>query len=193
MKLILTSRDFQNENSKKVIVENISKPIEDAKILFVPNEKASKRTLASDLFYQRLMRYGFKRENIRVFDYYNTEEYFGLTDLDILYIGGGNTFEMLKRIKSRGFDKEIIRLIESGVVYVGGSAGVHIVSQNIEHVAAFDELPKIMPDFEGLKLFDGIAICHYDETRKDVYEKLKAENRYKIYALTNDDAVVFEK
>ena len=180
MKLILTSRDFQNENSKKVIVENIPKPIEDAKILFVPNEKASKRTLASDLFYQRLMRYGFKRENIRVFDYYNTEEYFGLTDLDILYIGGGNTFEMLKRIKSRGFDKEIIRLIESGVVYVGGSA-------------AFDELPKIMPDFEGLKLFDGIAICHYDETRKDVYEKLKAENRYKIYALTNDDAVVFEK
>ena len=67
--------------------------------------------------------------------------------LDIIYISGGNTFATLKRIKDCGFDKEIIRYVKSGVLYIGGSAGAHIVTQNIEHIVAFDSVPEDMTDF----------------------------------------------
>lgn len=40
MKLILSSCDFRNEKSKKTIIDNLSKPIEQCKLLFFPNEKA---------------------------------------------------------------------------------------------------------------------------------------------------------
>ena len=41
MKLILSSRDFLNDNSRKVIMDNLPKKIEECKVLFIPNEKAN--------------------------------------------------------------------------------------------------------------------------------------------------------
>ena len=36
MKLILSSCDFRNEKSKKTIIDNLSKPIDQCKLLFIP-------------------------------------------------------------------------------------------------------------------------------------------------------------
>ena len=41
MKLILSSCDFRNEKSKRTILDNLSKPIDQCKLLFIPNEKAT--------------------------------------------------------------------------------------------------------------------------------------------------------
>lgn len=136
-----------------------------------------------------MQEFGFTRDNIAVFDYYDAQQFVGL-DLDIIYISGGNTFATLKRIKDCGFDKEIIRYVMSGVIYIGGSAGAHIASQNIEHIAAFDPVPEGMSDFNGLGLFDGILICHYTEERKALYDKLASDGKYKIYTLTDEDSLV---
>ena len=40
MKLILSSSDFINENSKQVILDNIDNELSNNKVLFIPNEKA---------------------------------------------------------------------------------------------------------------------------------------------------------
>ena len=51
-------------------------------------------------------------------------------------------------------------------------------------------------DYDALGMFDGIIIPHYNEEdynpelRKQVYNKLVSENKYKVYALTNDDSLV---
>ena len=37
MKLILPSCDFQNENSRQIIYENLPAPISLCRVLFVPN------------------------------------------------------------------------------------------------------------------------------------------------------------
>ena len=42
MKLILSSCDFINENSKQVILDNLDKKLSECKVLFIPNEKATK-------------------------------------------------------------------------------------------------------------------------------------------------------
>ena len=189
MKLILSSCDFRNDNAKKTIIDNLSKPIEQSKLLFIPNEKATYEAIHSEKYYLRMQEFGFARDNIKIFDYYNAQQFINL-DLDVIYISGGNTFATLKRIKDCDFDKQIIRYLKSGVLYIGGSAGAHIVTQNIEHIAAFDSIPDGMNDFNGLGLFDGIFICHYTEERKALYDKLKAESKYKVYALKDDESLV---
>lgn len=189
MKLILSSCDFRNEKSKTTIIDNLNKPIDKCKLLFVPNEKATYEVIHSEKYYLRMQKFGFTRDNIAVFDYYDAQQFINL-DLDIIYISGGNTFATLKRIKYCGFDKEIIRYVKSGVLYIGGSAGAHIATQSIEHIAAFDSIPDGMNDFNGLGLFDGVLICHYTEERKTLYDKLKAEGKYKVYALKDDESLV---
>jgi peptidase E/predicted RNA methylase len=189
MKLILSSCDFRNDNAKKTIIDNLSKPIDQCKLLFIPNEKATYEAIHSEKYFLRMQEFGFTRDNIAVFDYYDAQQFINL-DLDIIYISGGNTFATLKRIKDCGFDKEIIRYVKSGVLYIGGSAGAHIATQSIEHIAAFDSIPDGMNEFKGLGLFDGILICHYTAERKRLLDDLISNSKYKVYALSDDDSLV---
>ncbi len=189
MKLILSSCDFRNEKSKKTIIDNLSKPIDQCKLLFIPNEKATYEAIHSEKYFLRMQEFGFARDNISVFDYYNEQQFINL-DLDVIYISGGNTFATLKRIKDCGFDKEIIRYVRSGVLYIGASAGAHIAAQSVAHIAAFDPIPDGMTDFKGLGLFDGIIFCHYTEEHKALYDKLKSEGKYKVFALRDEDSLV---
>ena len=189
MKLILSSCDFRNEKSKKAILNNLSKPIDQCKLLFIPNEKATQEAIHSEKYFLRMQEFGFARDNISVFDYYNEQQFINL-DLDVIYISGGNTFATLKRIKDCGFDKEIIRYVRLGVLYIGGSAGAHIATQSVAHIAAFDPIPDGMTDFKGLGLFDGIIFCHYTEEHKALYDKLKSEGKYKVFALRDEDSLV---
>ena len=189
MKLILSSCDFRNESSRQAIIDNLDKPIDRCRLLFIPNEKATYEGIHSAKYYLSMQEFGFDEDNIRIFDYYNPKRFIGL-DIDVIYTSGGNTFATLKRIKDCGFDREIIRYVKSGVIYIGGSAGAHIITQNIEHVAAFDSIPDGMNDFNGLGLLDGILICHYTMERKELYDKLISKNKYKVYTLSDDESLV---
>lgn len=50
MKLILSSCDFRNDSAKKIIIDNLSKPIEQCKVLFFPNEKATYEAIHSEKY-----------------------------------------------------------------------------------------------------------------------------------------------
>lgn len=191
MKLILSSRDFKNEKSAQTIIQNLPKPIEACKLLFFPNEKATTERIHSHKYVNRMGRFGFAKENVYVFDYDEPAAFLGLP-IDVIFIGGGNTFLTFQRIRNAGFDKEIIRYVKSGVTYIGGSAGAHIASKSVEHVASFDPVPDGFTDYRGLGLFDGIFVCHYTEDRKPIFDKLKAESPYPVYALTDEDSVVYD-
>lgn len=192
MKLILSSCDFKNENSKQFILDNISKPLEEIRVLFMPDDCASKKEILSDKFYDRLVSYGFKRENITVLNYYNADSFKNL-DIDMLYLSGGNTFSVLHRIRKHGFDTAMINYIKNGVIYVGGSAGAHIVSANTRHVLKYDQNTAQITDFSGLNLFEGILVCHFSNERQSHFESLKREGIYKVFTLTNDESLLVEK
>lgn len=188
MKLILSSCDFRNENSRKTIFDNLPKPINECRLLFIPNEKATLDAIKGEKYYKRMQEFGFSKENITVFNYYAPKDFMSL-DIDVIYVSGGNTLKTLHRIRNSVFDKELVRYIKSGVTYIGGSAGAHIVTEDVLHVSGYDPAPQGMSDFSGLGLFHGILICHYSEARKDLYDKLVSEGK-KVYALTDDDSLV---
>lgn len=192
MKLILSSCDFKNENSRKTIMENLPKPIEECRLLFIPNEKQSPKKLKSGIYHERMEEFGFIKENINIFDYKHSKKFCDM-DIDVLFISGGNTCKTLYRLRSHDFDKEIIKYIKSGVTYIGGSAGAHIVSKDISHVKRYDPPQEVMKDFSGLGIYDGIFICHYSKERKNHYQELIKEGKYKVTPLTNDDSIVISK
>ena len=191
MKLILSSCDFGNEESKQVILDNLPCSIDKCRLLFVPNEKATKEAVRSNLYYKRMQALGFSKDNVYVFDH-NSPEKFKNLDIDVIYISGGNTFGTLDKIRKCGFDEDIIRYVKSGVVYIGGSAGAHIASKNIEHVSKYDDNNVGMTEFDGLGLFDGVLVCHYTYMRKYDYDSLCQEGKYKAYYLTDFDSIVYE-
>ena len=193
MKLILSSCDFINDNSRKVINDNVD--VANSKVLFIPNEKATKELINSDKYYKRLYKDGFTENNIYIFDEENANQFINL-DIDVIYVGGGNTFATLKKIKDCGFDKYIINYINNGVIYIGGSCGAHIVTKNIEHLLDFDNNYCNLDDYNGLGLLDGIIIPHFNEVdyepekRMELYNKLITENKYKVYTLTNSESII---
>ena len=193
MKLILSSCDFINDNSRKVINDNVD--VANSKVLFIPNEKATKELINSDKYYKRLYKDGFTENNIYIFDEENANQFINL-DIDVIYVGGGNTFATLKKIKDCGFDKYIINYINNGVIYIGGSCGAHIVTKNIEHLLDLDNNYCNLDDYKGLGLLDGIIIPHFNEVdyepekRMDLYNKLITENKYKVYTLTNSESII---
>ena len=196
MKLILSSSDFINNHSKQVIINNIDKKLSDNKVLFIPNEKATKEKIESGKYYDRLYEDGFtNKENIYIFDETKADKFRNL-DIDLIYVSGGNTFATLDKIRKCGFDEDIINYVKNGVTYIGGSCGAHIVTKNIKHLENLDDNYLNVKDFDALGLFDGIIIPHYNEVeynpkiRKQIYDKLIKENNYKVYTLTNEDSLV---
>ena len=192
MKLILSSCDFNNDDSKNVIIENLCKPISECRVLYFPNEKVTLEKIKSGKYEDRISAFGFQKENIYVANYFDPMPFLNL-DIDAIYISGGNTFGTMKLIRDSGFDKAIINYVQSGGIYVGGSAGAHIASADIAHVVKYDNDTFGLTDFSGLGLYDGILICHYSETRKSDFEVLKALNNYSVISLRDDQSIVIEK
>ena len=191
MKLILTSTDFLTDNSRNKILSEL-KDVSKCKILYIPNENATKKKIKSNKYYDRLQEYGFKRENIYVFNYKEPNKFKNL-NIDAIYIGGGNTFSMLKILKDTKFDKEIIKYVKNGVTYIGGSAGAHIVTKNIKHVLPFDNNSVGLKDYNGLGLFDGILFCHYTDDRKKYVDDCKKRNKYNVSILRDDETIIYEE
>ena len=192
MKLILSSCDFNNDNSKNIIIENLCKPIDECKVLYFPNEKVTLEKIKSGKYEGRVSAFGFQKNNIYVANYFEPTPFLNL-DIDVIYISGGNTFGTMKLIRDSGFDKAIVNYVENGVIYVGGSAGAHIATADISHVVKYDNDTFGLADFSGLGLYDGILICHYSETRKSDFKVLKALNNYRVISLRDDQSIVIEK
>jgi len=189
MKLILSSRDFRSEKTRDVILSNLPKPLSQCRVLFIPNEKWTPERLDGGFYLRRIQEFGFSEDNISIFDPRRPEEFFGM-NLDVIYISGGNTFEMLAMLRRCSFDREIIRCLQSGVAYIGGSAGAHLVSENLSHLIRYDEPPVGLTDYRGLGLVHGIFLCHFSPDRQDHYRQLCRQSNLPVYPLTDEDSLV---
>ncbi len=180
MPLILSSSDFGHPASRAVILEHLLRPIGECRLLFIPNEKATSDKVKSGKYHARMAGYGFDPELVSVLDYAAPSLCRGL-DIDALYIGGGNTFLTLARLRSCGFDRDVADYIRGGgvgrgVTYIGGSAGAHLVCGDISHVARYDE-PPVGDVLCGLGLVDLTLICHFSPERQAHLDELVASGR----------------
>lgn len=192
MKLILSSSDFGDPRSAKFIYDNLNIPIDKCRVLYFPNEKATADKIKNGKYESRLEAFGFQKKNIYVADYFAPSLFYDL-DIDAIYISGGNTFGTMKLIREAKFDKAIINYVRNGAVYIGGSAGAHIASANIAHVAKYDKDTFGLNDLSGLGLYNGILICHYSKERSYDRQSLIRSSPYPLICLTDSESIIISK
>lgn len=85
-----------------------------------------------------------------------------LTENDVIYIGGGNTFFLLQELRRSGADKILIREVNSGKPYIGESAGAVIACPDIGYCSGMDDPDKApeLNDYTGLGLVDFYVVPH---------------------------------
>ena len=118
------------------------------------------------------------------------------TDYACIYIGGGNTYKLLYKLKMNGSFNKIkdYLLNHDGIVY-GGSAGAIIFGADLDSCNTDDTNEVGLVDNTGFNMIDGYSLlCHYtnrDEVRTlKTKEYLLALSRKKpIYAIPEEDTI----
>lgn len=83
-----------------------------------------------------------------------------LSEVDGVYVAGGETFDLLSVLRSTGADEVLSRHVRAGLPYIGCSAGSVIAGGSIEPVSLLDD-PSAAPtlrDYRGLGFTDRVII-----------------------------------
>lgn len=104
-----------------------------------------------------------------------------------VYIGGGNTSYLLKKLRETKFYDFIKKALTSNVPIMGGSAGAIIFAKSIIPSLYHDMNWSEITDFNGLNVLDnGEITCHYTpDQENNVAIMMKNEGLEKLVALTN--------
>jgi peptidase E len=113
-----------------------------------------------------------------------------VSDKNVIWVGGGNTFYLLKAIKTTGFDKIIKEEIAKGKAYIGVSAGSYIACPTIE-VATWRETNRHgVTDLLALNLVPFVIKAHYVPEMASVL-KAKIKNcKYEVKILNDNQAIL---
>jgi dipeptidase E len=115
-----------------------------------------------------------------------------LLEQDVIYVGGGNTANMLAIWRLHGVDKALEAAWEAGVVLAGWSAGANCWFEG----SVTDSFgPNLAALRDGLKLLDGSFCPHYDSEslRRPRYEELVGAGTLRDgYAADDGVGLLFE-
>lgn len=122
-----------------------------------------------------------------------------LEDYCAIFIGGGNTFKLLKELKESGaFDFLTEYIKNDGIVY-GCSAGAIIFGKDIESCLYMDPNDVKLKDTRGFDALDGLSFtAHYtnknEEKTKIATDYLMKYSKEKeaIYALPEEDTIYID-
>jgi dipeptidase E len=124
---------------------------------------------------------------------YNQQETFEevLLSMDIIFVGGGNTLNMMAIWQAQGIDVVLKKALEKGIVLMGASAGSLCWFEN----GTTDSRPKALSVVEGLGFLPFSHSPHYDseKMRRPVYEENIEKGIFKAgYAMDNRAGIIFK-
>jgi len=97
-----------------------------------------------------------------------------LNDFSVIFIGGGNTFKLLRDLKISGAFKKIKEYLQGEGVVFGGSAGAVIFGKDLEACRLDDVNEVHLNETNGFDILNGISIlCHYTNRTIEKDEKNK--------------------
>jgi dipeptidase E len=123
-------------------------------------------------------------------------------EAEAVFIGGGNTFVLLKTLYEYGLIGVLREEVEAGMPYMGSSAGTNVAGLSIR---TSNDMPIVFPpsfDSIGLVPFnlnphypagEGKAAGHMGESRDDRIKEFIAFNDYPVLALREDQGLLVEE
>lgn len=116
-----------------------------------------------------------------------------LSRFEGIYIGGGNTFRLLKLVRESGFGIGLADFALRGGAIYGGSAGAILLGRNIATCAHMDVNDVGLTDTRGLGMASGHSIwCHYTAADAPRIEAYRHEHAEPIWAIPESAGVVIE-
>lgn len=118
-----------------------------------------------------------------------------ISEADIIYMSGGDTTKLVRKLKEYHIDKLLFEAAERGCVISGISAGANAIA--LSGLSDFQIIQNISENYaftDGLGILD-IDICpHADDLKRqsDLKESLKNTNK-KVLALENGTALKVER
>ena len=120
-------------------------------------------------------------------------------DYAALYIGGGNTYKLLRDLKESGAFGKIQKYLteEDGIVY-GGSAGAIIFGKDLDSCNTDDENEVGLADHTGFNMIGGYSLlCHYTSRNRERTELsrkylLELSKTKPVYAIPEEDTIYVE-
>lgn len=100
-----------------------------------------------------------------------------------LFIGGGNTYKLLKGLKESGSFEKIEEFLNNEGIVIGGSAGAVIFGYDIDIISTMDSNEVALADTKGFNVMNGISIFpHYTNKKSELTDE---ENLNRLNTFTN--------
>jgi dipeptidase E len=109
---------------------------------------------------------------------------------DVIYVGGGNTVNMLAIWRAHGFDQILREALAAGVVLAGVSAGAVCWFEG----TVTDSFGPLAPLRDGLGMLSGVLVPHYNsevERRPTLHRLIDTETFARAYGVDDGAAMVF--
>lgn len=189
-KLILTSAGLSNKTIINKFYEILDKQISEVKVLFIPTAARCQEELGyAKKSKLELIDLGIDEGNIIEYNLDIDISFMELNEYDILYVCGGNTFYLLHKIREMKFDEKIRNAVESGLIYIGVSAGSIVAGPTIETALPFDENDIGIENFKGMNFIHDIIIPHYNEKRAKIVDGFRKTMKNNIITITDNQAL----
>ena len=193
-KLLLTSSGLASKNIKNQFLQIINKPVSKIKIIFITAASRSKEELEySNESKKELIELGIPENNIITLNLDESVSFTDIEEFDVIYVCGGNTFHLLKKVRESGFDKTIIEFVKKGKLYFGISAGSILVNPDISAASTGlepDENDVNLSDLSGLNLIDVIISPHYCKKEEIILKRFTKKSQYNVITLTDNQALL---
>jgi peptidase E len=171
------------------IVSSARRP--DPRVCFLPTASGDDERYVRD-FYRAFTRLPCRPSDLGLFLREMRDLRGFLLAQDVIYVGGGNTANLMAVWRVHGLDTILREAWEAGVVLCGLSAGMNCwFESSVTDSFGSDELRAL---HDGLGLIEGSACPHYDgeELRRPTYLRLVQETTLPAgYAADDGAALVF--
>lgn len=196
MKLLLTSTGVSSQPIADSLQKLVGKKPEDTNVALIPTaafaESGDKNWFIQQ--YTDLQRFGFSQVDIVDIAATDINWRSRLKNVDVVFIGGGNTFYLLDQIRKTGFSVWL-KEHSDRCVYVGASAGSIVMTPTIALAAVEpggDENIPGVKDLSGLGFVDFEVSPHTPEFMSHEanlgYSKL---TKNILYGIDNNSAIEF--
>lgn len=107
-----------------------------------------------------------------------------------IYIGGGNTYKLLKDIKDSGSFKKIQQYINNDGIIFGGSAGAIIFGKDIDSCKTQDPNDVQLAETQGFDVLSGYSLlCHLN--RNDGIKFNRDKNSEYLIEFSKDNKIIY--
>lgn len=196
MKLLLTSAGLSNPSISKALEGLLGKSTQGVKLAFIPTaanvEPGDKSWMIDDL--NNFRKAGFEVDIVDISAVPKEVWLPRLSEAEVLFLGGGNTFHLMHWVKQSGLQEELPSLLKTRV-YAGISAGSCIAGPTI-----YNSVQNLFGEKYELEIKEGIGLVdfqfiphlnspYFDRIREENLQEAAKDLTEPVYALDDSSAL----